>query len=71
MNDKDALKVDYAKVTDSVVGSEHGLSKDDFDGLAERISRVVEQIESSRAQGQRRYRELPYDESMLQAVEAA
>ena len=71
MNDKDALKVDYAKVTDSVVGSEHGLSKDDFDGLAERISRIVEQIESSRAAGQRRYRELPYDESMLQAVEAA
>jgi len=77
MSNDDVVRVYYRNVMARAVGAEHGLdaehglTDEQLDGLAGRISEIVEQIEEGRARGERRYRELPYEESMVQAVEAA
>jgi len=73
MTSDDAVRVYYQNVMAGAdaVGAEHGLTDEQLDGLAGRIGKIVKQIEEGRARGERRYRELPYDESLIQAVEAA
>ncbi|MFQ6049387.1 MAG: glucose-6-phosphate isomerase, partial [Phycisphaerae bacterium] len=65
------IRVYYGRAMASAIGGEHGLSDEALDGLAAQVGGIVEQIEAERAEGKRPYRELPYDESMVQAVEAA
>ena len=65
------LRVYYGNVLSEVVGAEHGLRAEELDALAARVGSIVAQIEAGRSRGERRYRELPYDEPMIQAVEAA
>ena len=71
MSNDDVVRVYYRNVMARAVGAEHGLDAEQLDGLAGQIGEIVEQIEEGRTRGERRYRELPYDESMIQAVEAA
>jgi glucose-6-phosphate isomerase len=66
-----SLRVYYGNVMSQAVGPEHGLRAEELEGLASRVGGIVEQIEAGRSRGERRYRELPYDEPMIQGVEAA
>jgi glucose-6-phosphate isomerase len=66
----DRLKVYWKNVLDSAVGPEHGLKQAELDGLAERVGRIVENLEAERRAGNLPYRDLPYREDLVQGVEA-
>ncbi|MEE8170377.1 MAG: glucose-6-phosphate isomerase, partial [Phycisphaerae bacterium] len=66
-----AIAVDYSALMADAVGSEHGLTPAELDGVAERVRPIVVQIERERADGVHRYRDLPDDAAMLASVQAA
>ena len=68
---RDTLRVDPKNVMQAAVGRKHGLAEEDLDGLTRRISRIVEAVEAERKKGDHRYRDLPRDRRMLEAVHAA
>ena len=68
---RNALRVDYEGVMQGAVGRKHGLAKKDLKGLAGRVARIVGAVEAERKKGDHRYRDLPRDRRMLEAVEAA
>ena len=68
---RDTFRVYYGNVMAAAVGMDHGLKTTELDELIEPVGRIVTAIEEGRARGLRRYRELPYNESLVQAVEAA
>ena len=64
------LQVYWKGVTSSVIGAEHGLDESELDRLADRVSEIVETIETERKANKRAYRDLPYREELLQVVES-
>jgi len=65
-----SVKVYWKNVTAEVVGAEHGIERQDLDHLADRVAEIVTTIEQQRREGVRQYRELPYREDLVQAVES-
>lgn len=52
----------YKNVTAEVVGSEHGITKQQFTALAEKTAPLIEQLNQNRKAGQTPYRDLPYND---------
>ncbi len=67
----DAIRLYYKNVMLKGVGPEHGLPDRELDGLAGGCAAIVERVEAERGEGKHRYRELPYDQAMLKAVQEA
>lgn len=66
-----AITLDYARVLDSAIGPEHGLSTGEIERAEAAVGAIVQRVESERASGGHRYRDLPTDAAMLKAVLAA
>ena len=58
----------YKNVTAGVIGSEHGITDDQFRALAERTSPIISELNQQRAAGKTRYRDLPYKEKYPEAI---
>ena len=56
------IQLYYKNVLAEAVGPEHGLTKDELNGLAESIGRITEQMASDRMP----YRDLPYRDGYVQ-----
>ena len=52
----------YKNVTAEVIGSEHGITKQQFAALAEKTASLIEQLNQNRKAGQTPYRDLPYND---------
>lgn len=70
MPSTEQLKVYWKNVLDTAVGAEDGLKEADILALQDRVSQIVEAIESDRKKGKLPYRDLPYREDLVQGVEA-
>jgi len=70
MTHDEHLQVYWKNVTSRVIGAEHGLDEAQLDRTADRIREIVETIEAERKTSKRAYRDLPYREDLVQAVEA-
>ncbi len=70
-NATDPIKLYYRNVMADVVGPEHGLAESDLDDAARDMGEIVKAVERERGEGEHRYRDLPKDREMLQAVQAA
>ena len=68
---QDTIRLYYRNVMADVVGTEDGLTDDQLDGLGETVAEIVSSIETERADGEHRYRDLPADTEMLGNVQAA
>lgn len=60
--------MDYAGALAAAVGETHGLSPAEIDADAPRVREIVSAVESERAAGQHRYRDLPRDKAMAKSV---
>jgi glucose-6-phosphate isomerase len=66
-----ALFVDYGNVLAAAAGKTHGLSPDEITRAAAPVKDVITRIERERKSGRHRYRDLPADDAMRKAVNAA
>jgi len=64
----DQVKLYWKNATADAVGAEHGVSAQELDDIAPRIAELHEQFNVERKAGNKRYRDLPYDDEMLKAV---
>lgn len=58
----------YKNVTAEVIGSEHGLTAQQFQELAGKTTPLIEQLNQHRKAGKVRYRDLPYNEQYPKQV---
>lgn len=58
----------YKNVTAEILGSEHGISKQQFDELASKTDPLIPELNQDRNNGKAAYRDLPYDERPAMAV---
>jgi glucose-6-phosphate isomerase len=65
------LQLDYGNALDSAVGPAHGITRGDLARSEPLVQRLIGEIESERARGQHRYRDLPSDAEMLRTVNQA
>jgi glucose-6-phosphate isomerase len=65
----DRLSLYYRNATSAAVGDRHGVTDKELSALAPRINKLTAQFAAERKAGQLRYRDLPYDEEMIDAVE--
>lgn len=65
------LKLDYSGALDNAVGATHGMSPAEIDAESGRVKSAVAEIESERARGLHRYRDLLKDAKMVAQVRAA
>jgi len=64
----DALSLYWKNATAGAVGDKHGVSDKDLKGLAPRIKAIHQQMTADRKAGKLRFRDLPYDEDMMDAI---
>jgi len=65
----DALSLYWKNATAEAVGDEkHGVTEKELKGLAPRIKAIHQQMSEERKVGKLRYRDLPYDDEMIGAV---
>jgi len=64
----DELSLYWKNATSDAVGEKHGVSDNDLKDLAPRIKTIHNQIAADRKAGKLRFRDLPYDEDMVAAV---
>lgn len=64
----DQIHLYWKNATADIVGSKHGVSREELKKLAPHLRRVHDAISEQRKAGRLRYRDLPYDHKMLQAV---
>src|SRR5688500_5402172 len=62
------ISVYWRNATADAVGAEHGASAADLDKLAPRVKSIHDDMAKQRKAGELRYRDLPYDEEMISAV---
>jgi glucose-6-phosphate isomerase len=62
------LSLYWKNATADAVGEKHGVSDKDLKDLAPRIKQIHQQIGADRKAGKLRFRDLPYDEEMVAAV---
>ena len=55
------IKLYYKNVTAETLGAEHGITKQQFDKLAEKITPLIAELNEARKQGKTQYRDLPYN----------
>jgi glucose-6-phosphate isomerase len=66
-----AIQLEYGNCLTTAVGQVHGLSKAELKRSEAAVKAAISEIEKERKQGQHRYRDLPDDTAMLNAVQAA
>src|SRR5438105_2414480 len=66
----DRLSLYYRNASASAVGNEHGVSDDELKAVAPRIAKITGQFAAERKAGKLRYRDLPYDQEMIDSVHA-
>lgn len=64
----DRISLYWKNATAEAIGDQHGVSDKDLDGLAPRIKQLHEQQVADRKAGKLRFRDLPYDDDMLESV---
>jgi glucose-6-phosphate isomerase len=67
----DKISLYWRNAAADAVGAEHGVTDGDLNKLAPRIESIHDEMARQRKAGQLRYRDLPYDESMLSGVNDA
>ncbi len=60
----------WKNATAEAVGDKHGVSEKELTALAPRIKELTRQFADERKAGKLRYRDLPYDEDMLDAIKS-
>ncbi len=60
----------YKNVTDSVLGKEHGITKQQFSQLAKKTQPCIAELNNQRKAGKVRYRDLPYQTDTVRQVKA-
>lgn len=70
MASTEQLKVYWKNVLDTAVGTEDGLKEADLLAIQGRLGQILDTIEGERKAGKLPYRDLPYREDLVQAVEA-
>ena len=64
----DELSLYWKNATADAVGPKHGVSDKDLKDLAPRIKTIHQQITADRKAGKLRFRDLPNDEDMMEAI---
>src|SRR4051794_22937326 len=64
----DALSLYWKHATADAVGDKHGVTDAELKSIAPRIKSIHEQITADRKTGKLRFRDLPYDEEMMESV---
>ena len=59
---KSSIHLYYKNVTSQAIGQEHGISGEQFDALAEKITPLIARLNQQRTEGKIHYRDLPYNE---------
>lgn len=60
----------YKNVTAEVIGAEHGITKAQFEQLAQKTTPLIAELNKQRKDGKTRYRDLPYNQQYPQQVKA-
>src|SRR5215218_8721728 len=64
----DRLSLYYRNATSQAVGDKHGVTDKELKSLAGQIRTLTAQFNTERKAGKQRFRDLPYDEEMIDAV---
>ena len=64
----DKLSLYWKNATAEVVGEKHGVSDKDLKAIAPRIKDLTKQFTDERKAGKKKYRDLPYDDEMMDAI---
>jgi glucose-6-phosphate isomerase len=64
----DKISLYWRNATADAVGSAHGVTDGDLKKLSPRIKSIHEEMKKQRKAGELRYRDLPYDDDMIQSV---
>jgi glucose-6-phosphate isomerase len=67
----DRLSLYWRNASAEAVGEKHGVSEKELKGLRPRITELTKQMAAERKAGRLRYRDLPYDEEMVDRVHTA
>ncbi len=62
------LKFYYKNVTAQVLGTEHGITEEQFEQLAKKTEPLIKQLNADRKAGKIRYRDLPYQDKTIEQV---
>ena len=62
------IKFYYKNVTAEVLGPEHGITKEQFNQLAQKTEPLIKQLNADRKAGKVRYRDLPYQNDTVKQV---
>jgi glucose-6-phosphate isomerase len=62
------IKFYYKNVTAEVLGPEHGITKEQFNQLAQKTEPLIKQLNADRKAGRVRYRDLPYQNDTVKQV---
>src|SRR5678815_5191001 len=65
----DEISLYWKNASSDAVGEKHGVSNRDLKSLAPRIKTIHQQMISERKAGKLRFRDLPYDDDMISAIE--
>lgn len=65
----DTIRLYWKNATADAVGDKHGVSDKDLKAIAPRIKELTKQFADDRKAGKLRYRDLPYDEDMMEAIQ--
>jgi glucose-6-phosphate isomerase len=65
------IKFYYKNVTAEVLGAEHGITKKQFEQLAQKTEPLIELLNADRKAGKVRYRDLPYQDKTVEDVKKA
>jgi glucose-6-phosphate isomerase len=64
----DRISLYYRNATAEAVGEKHGVSEKELAGLAPRVKEITKHMADERKAGRLKYRDLPYDEEMIDNV---
>jgi glucose-6-phosphate isomerase len=64
----DRISLNYKNATAEAVGGEHGVADKELKQVAPRIKALTKQMSDERKAGRLKFRDLPYDENMVDAV---
>jgi len=65
----DEIQLYWRNASADAVGEKHGVSDRDLKEITPKLEKIHNQIQSDRKAGQLRFRDLPHDEEMLEAVQ--
>ncbi|MGB8226730.1 MAG: glucose-6-phosphate isomerase [Sedimentisphaerales bacterium] len=65
------IKFYYKNVTAEAIGAEHGITKEQFNQLAQKTEPLIGQLNADRKAGKVRYRDLPYQKDTVEKVKQA